>query len=137
MNSPSFSRLIMPFHSISIAPIVFVPHGNEVAMSPSDRYLIDAFARARAIDLLTALRASKRINKEQLFTDTVIFYRWLIPRLETDDYDRYWNIFAEDHPDLEEKVEPPLRMACFVTWFRSKVCGIEPLSEQEEQEEEE
>lgn len=104
-------------------------------MSPSDRYAIDAFARSIALDLLTELRASKHINKEQLFADAVIFYRWFLPRMENkDEYEHYWKLFAEEHPRLAHKLEPPLRMACFITWFRENKSGILPPAEQEEQE---
>lgn len=104
-------------------------------MPSPDRYSIDAFARSCALDLIKELRASKHINKEQLFADAVIFYRWFLPRMENkDEYERYWKLFCQEHPRLAQKLDAPLRMACFVTWFRENLYGILPLSEQGEQE---
>lgn len=105
-------------------------------MLTSDRFFNETLARSSAIALLVELRSSKRINKEQLFADTVAFYRWLFSDTTClDTFDYYEDLFNAEHPTIDKRLEPALREACFITWFLERGYDKLPAPDQQKREE--
>ncbi|HEX7735626.1 MAG TPA: hypothetical protein VF458_12230 [Ktedonobacteraceae bacterium] len=82
----------------------------------------NALVRSYALEMLADVKEHPHMNKEQLFTDAMAFYRWRLTEKEEAEeaLELYMHEFRMLHKQVVSKLSLEVWGACFITWFVEK-----------------